>query len=84
MMTMRSFVLLAAIMLCACGRPSTEDCRKAVNNMQKLRGLENAQQAPDPEAAVRKCRSTANPDTVACLIRAKTQPELDACEKAAK
>ena len=85
-MSMRS-VLFALSLLClggfaACSKPSAEDCRKAVINLQKLRGLDTSPQAPDPEAAVRKCRSTANPKTVACLIRATSAAEADACEPA--
>jgi hypothetical protein len=68
--------------LAGCGKASVEDCRKAVMNLQKLRGLDTSPQAPDPEAAVRKCRATANPRTVACLIAAKSAAEADACEPA--
>jgi hypothetical protein len=80
----RLVIAITGLMLFGCGRPAVEDCRKAVANMQKLRGLDDAQTAPDPEAAVRRCRSTAKPATVQCLIQAKTAAELDACETAAK
>ena len=84
-MSMRSVLFaLSLFAVVACSKPSVEDCRKAVINLQKLRGLDNSAQAPDPEAAVRKCRSTANPKTVACLIRATSAAEADACEPAAQ
>ena len=48
--------------------------------MQKLRNLDTDEHAPDTEAMVRQCRATANPKTVACIVAAKTAPELDLCE----
>jgi hypothetical protein len=74
-----SFLILA---LLGCSKPSTEDCRKAVLNLQRIRGLDTDAHAPDPEAAVRKCRSTANPTTVRCLIDAKTADDVARCEPA--
>ncbi len=83
MPAMRRLWFVAALLLAAagCSRPSTEDCRKAVLNLQRLHGLENNAQAPDPESAVRKCRATGSRETVACLIAAKTAAEGDACQK---
>jgi hypothetical protein len=77
----RAALLIALAGLLGCGRPSEEDCRRAVLNLQRLRGLETDPQAPDPEAAVRKCRSTGNRDTVQCLIAAKTPADADTCQK---
>lgn len=73
-----SLVLLAAV---ACSKPSPEDCRKAVLNMQRIRELDKDTQNSDPEVWVRKCRATGSPDTVRCLIAAKTEDELTRCEK---
>ena len=67
--------------LAGCSKPSEDDCRRAVLNLHKLRGLETNPQAPDPEAAVRKCRSTGDTDTVKCLIAATTAAQADACQK---
>lgn len=82
-MTTMRFMLMIGFVLAAvgCSKPSEEDCRKAVLNMQKIRKLDTSDHAPDPEAAVRQCRSTANPDDVKCLIAAKTEAELDACHR---
>ncbi len=73
-----SLLLLAAV---GCGRPSTEDCRKAVLNMQRIRELDKDTQAPEIESNVRKCRATGNTDTVRCIIDAKTADDLARCEK---
>jgi hypothetical protein len=72
--------LLCSLVAAGCGKPSTEDCRKAVLNLQRIRGLENDAHAPDPEAAVRKCRATGSPATVRCLIEAKTTDDVTRCE----
>ncbi len=73
-----SLLLFAAV---GCSKPSIEDCRKAVLNMQHIRELDKDPQAPDVEVWVRKCRSTGNTDTVRCIIDAKTAVQLAACEK---
>jgi len=65
-------------------RPSEEDCRKAAMNLQKLRGLDTNPQAPDPEVAVRRCRTSGDSKSVRCLIAAKTAAEADQCGAAAK
>ncbi len=83
MPAMRRLWFVAALLVgvAGCSRPSTEDCRKAVLNLQKVHGLDSNAQAPDPEPAVRKCRATGSPAMVACLIAAKTAAEADACQK---
>jgi hypothetical protein len=71
------------LLLCAlgCGKPSDEDCRKAILNMQHIRDLDKDPQAPDAERWVRKCRATGSVEVVRCLIAAKTEADLTACEK---
>jgi hypothetical protein len=65
----------------ACSRPSEEDCRRALLNVQKIRGLADSTNAPDPEPAVRKCRSTASHEQVACLTAAKTSKDVEVCQQ---
>ncbi len=81
MTRMRIVVALFVLAVAGCSKPSVEDCRKAIVNMQRIRGLEDSAHAPDPESHVRRCRSTGNPDAVKCIIAAKTPEELERCEK---
>jgi hypothetical protein len=77
--------LLAATLLCliGCDRPTEDECRKAVYNLQKLRGLEADPGAPDPEAAIRRCRASGKRESAQCLGDAKTLEEANACIPAA-
>jgi hypothetical protein len=79
---MRPLWLAAVLLLpaAACSKPSEDDCRKAVLNLQKVRGQEGKPQGPDVEAFVRRCRSTGDNDSVRCLIAARTPAEADACQ----
>jgi hypothetical protein len=78
---MKRLVLIAALALAgACSKPSADDCRKAVLNLQRIRGLDTSAHAPDPEAFVRKCRATGDPKVVRCIIEAKTEGEVARCE----
>jgi hypothetical protein len=72
--------LVLAVPLASCGRASSEDCRKAVMNLLHIRGLDTSDHATDPEAEIRKCRATADPKQVACLIAAQTDADVAACE----
>jgi hypothetical protein len=76
----RLVLVLALVGVGACSKPSTEDCRKAVLNLQRIRGLDTNAQGPDPEQYARKCRATGNPDVVRCIINAKTEQDLARCE----
>ena len=76
-------VLWLAVLLlpaAACSKPSDDECRKAVLNLQKVRGQEGKTQAPDVEAFVRRCRSTG----VLALMMHRTLSvlpvEADACQ----
>lgn len=73
-------VALVVPMLSSCSKPSEDDCRKAIVNLQKIRGQDQKPQEPDLEAFVRRCRSTGNVGSVKCLINAKTAAEADACQ----
>jgi len=78
---MKRLVLVCMILgVAACSKPSADDCRKAVLNLQRLRGLDTSSHAPDVEQFVRKCRATGTPDIVHCIMNAKTEAEVDRCE----
>jgi hypothetical protein len=82
MLRMRRIVLLLGL-VAACSKPSQDDCRKAVLNLQRIRGLDTSAHAPDPEQFVRKCRATGTPESVKCLIAAQTEADVAKCEPAA-
>ena len=78
--------VLLIMLLCvagACSKPTADDCRKAVLNLQRIRGLDTSSHAPDPEAFTRKCRATGDPKVVKCIIDAKTEGEVARCEPGA-
>jgi hypothetical protein len=76
-----AWLLLVFASALGCGKPSDDDCRKAILNMQHIRDLDKDSQGQDAERWVRKCRATGNTEVVRCLIAAKTADDLGACEK---
>jgi hypothetical protein len=75
------FVLaaLAPLGTGACNKPTPEDCRTAITNMERLLGTEAAARNTDIEAEVRRCRGGSTRDAVACAIKAATPEDLNAC-----
>ena len=75
------FVLavLAPLGTGACNKPTPEDCRKAITNMERLLGTEAAARNAGDEGEVRRCRGGSTKDAVACAIKATTLEELKAC-----
>lgn len=72
-----AFLLLAAVP--ACNRPTEENCRKAIQNIDKVTG--RTPEPVDVAAAVRTCRAEASEEAVACWIAAKSPADVEACEK---
>ena len=75
------FVLaaLAPVGTGACNKPTQEDCRKAISNMERLLGTETAARNTDIESEVRRCRGGSTAAAVACANKATTLDELNAC-----
>ena len=71
------FVIVAAA---ACNKPETDDCRKALENMQHLLGTENISKNGDNEADVRRCRGGSTKEAVACAIKAQSLDDLRKCD----
>ncbi|MGE0871823.1 MAG: hypothetical protein AB7P03_24920 [Kofleriaceae bacterium] len=67
-----------AITAAACNRPSEENCRKAILNVQSLYGT-SANNPADFESQVRMCKGGATQKSVQCAIEAKTIAQLDQC-----
>lgn len=76
-----SLGLIAALVLgTACSKPSEEDCRKALANMQVLMGTEHLAQNSDMQGEVRRCKGGSTKEAVACAIAAKSLADLSACD----
>ncbi len=76
-----SLGLIAALVLgTACSKPSEEDCRKALNNMQVLMGTEYVAKNEDMQGEVRRCRGGSSKKSVDCAIAAKSLGDLRACD----
>ena len=67
---------------CESTKPSTEECEKAIDNVRRIRSLEDVDVGADPRAAVRSCRGNSNKETVRCFVAARTEEDLRACEGA--
>jgi hypothetical protein len=66
--------------LAACNKPSSDDCRKALTNIQHLLGTENLVKVADFEGEVRSCKGGSTKEAVACAIAAQSIDELNKCE----
>jgi hypothetical protein len=78
---LRTFFFVAGLALVSsCNKPTEDACQKAIENIQRVTGIENSAGAPDSAAAVRKCRAQASKEAVACMTSAKTIAEIAACE----
>lgn len=79
---MNRFVLLmvaAAAFGCAT-KPSEDECRKAISNMQVLMGTENLGDSEMIESQVRRCKGGSSKKSVQCAIKAQTLDDLRKCE----
>lgn len=78
-------VVVAIVGAGACDKPSTEDCRLAIANMQLQLGTEAVGKNSDIEGEVRRCKGGSTREAVACAIKASSLAELKACDfRAAK
>jgi hypothetical protein len=73
------FIMLAAGALAACNKPTEENCRKALSNMQRLMGTENVRDPELIEGEVRRCKGGSKKGAVDCAIKAQTFDELKHC-----
>jgi hypothetical protein len=82
MVNMNRFVLLmvAAAALGCATKPSEDECRKAISNMQVLMGTENLGDSEMIESQVRRCKGGSSKKSVQCAIKAQTLDDLRKCE----
>jgi len=71
--------LVAALPLAGCDKPTDDDCRKAIVNIQHLQGTDNVITPSDLESEVRRCRGGSSKEAVACAIKAGSLDDLHAC-----
>jgi len=65
---------------CKQGKPSESQCKKAVENIRRIVGLDKADLGARPEAMVRSCRANATKADADCMINAQTVEDLEKCE----
>ena len=81
---MKRFLFVATLVLggsvfAGCNKPSPDECRAAISNMEKLLGTESAARVVDNEGEVRRCRGGSSKEAVTCAAKATTVDELKAC-----
>jgi hypothetical protein len=78
-MVMKRFLLVLAVVAAgACNKPTADECRQAITNMETLLD-EGAAKNFDVEGEVRRCRGGSTKEAVTCAIKAKSKADLDAC-----
>jgi hypothetical protein len=74
------FVVVTAAGLAACNKPSEDDCRQAITNMQRLLGTDTTTMGPEAnQGEIRRCKGGSTREAVACAIKATSRAELEAC-----
>ena len=77
----RLVMLMVAVIAFGCTpKPSEEECRKAIANMQTLMGTETLSTHEMVESQVRRCKGGSSKKSVECAINAKTLDDLRACD----
>lgn len=81
-MTRLALFLVAVVAVAAlgCSKPTEEDCRKAIDNMQRLMGTDNLREADRIESEVRRCKGGSKKKAVDCAINAQTLDDLRKCD----
>jgi len=67
----------------ACDKPTADDCRAAIVNMEKLLGTDNittTSKTSQNESEVRRCKGGSTREAVACAKAATTLAQLKACD----
>lgn len=77
----RLVMLMVAVIAFGCTpKPSEEDCRKAIANMQMLMDTETLSTHEMVESQVRRCKGGSSRTSVQCAINAKTLDDLRKCD----
>lgn len=74
------WMMLAAVLLVGCDKPSEDECKKAYTNMRKLAGAPTgADEKRETASFVRQCRSQYSGKSVRCVAEATEQAAVNAC-----
>lgn len=77
---MKRFLLILAVAGAgACNKPTADECRAAIVNMQSILSEGATSTTFDVESEVRRCRGGSTQEAVTCAIKAKSQADLEAC-----
>ena len=77
---MKRLGFVVMFLLAACNKPSEENCRKALDNMEHLLGTDNLLTPGQLESEVRRCKGGSSKTAVECAIKATTLDELEKCD----
>ena len=75
----RFLFVLAVAGTGACNKPTADECRAAIVNMQSILSEGATSTTFDIEGEIRRCQGGSSKEAVACAIKAKTQADLEAC-----
>lgn len=66
--------------LLGCNKPSSDDCEKALHNIQHILQTDNLGTTESLQGEIRRCRGSSSKKAVACTIQATNAEELNACD----
>ena len=78
-------VVAGSLFVGACDKPTAEDCRAAITNMQRLRSTDVlTERTAETESEVRRCTGGSTRASVECYKSAATLAQIKACDASAK
>jgi hypothetical protein len=82
MPAMRSLLVVLLLALGACrGKPGEQDCKKAIDNVDKIYGTDTrTNREVEVAGEVRDCRAYWSKEQVRCAIAAENKDDMAKCE----
>ena len=71
-------LLVIAALVAACDKPSEADCKKAIENINKLHDI--TMEPGKVASAVRKCQASSSKSSVKCMGEATSVEQANACK----
>lgn len=76
----RIIIALGLVIAAACNKPSEDNCKKALLNMQHLLGTDQGEDGTGRlESEIRRCKGGSTKESVECAMNATTLDELKKC-----